>query len=214
MPKNPRSKNDINTVKDIIRDAALDIILKDGFDALSMRKIGTRTGMTAANIYNYYSNKDEIYLSIQQKGFDILHKNFQLINDKKDDPAAKLQDMIQAYINFGINNPGIYEVMFTRNTPKYADYIGTKTEITAKQEKETALLLLGEATKLIEGVIYNNPGIEMPDVRYRIIQAWTTLHGVVSLFNSRVLQEVEPETEKLIKNISEDLFPPYNKNKS
>ena len=30
-----------------------------------MRKIATKVSMTAANIYNYYSNKDEIYLAIQ-----------------------------------------------------------------------------------------------------------------------------------------------------
>ena len=208
MPKNPRSESDINAVKEIIRDAALEIILKDGFNALSMRKIGIRTSMTAANIYNYFSNKDEIYLSIQQKGFEILHSRFAEININNDDPMTKLQKMIRTYIDFGINNPDIYEVMFTRNTPKYADYIGTKTETAAKQEKETALLLIEEATKLIETFISKNPEVSVPDIRYRVIQVWTALHGVVSLFNSRVLQEVEPDTDQIFKKISDELFLP------
>ena len=208
MPKNPRSESDINAVKEIIRDAALEIILKDGFNALSMRKIGIRTSMTAANIYNYFSNKDEIYLSIQQKGFEILYSRFAEININNDDPMTKLQKMIRTYIDFGINNPDIYEVMFTRNTPKYADYIGTKTETAAKQEKETALLLIEEATKLIETFISKNPEVSVPDIRYRVIQVWTALHGVVSLFNSRVLQEVEPDTDQIFKKISDELFLP------
>ena len=208
MPKNPRSESDINAVKEIIRDAALEIIMKDGFNALSMRKIGSRTSMTAANIYNYFSNKDEIYLSIQQKGFEILHSRFAEININNDDPMTKLQKMIRTYIDFGINNPDIYEVMFTRNTPKYVDYIGTKTETAAKQEKETALLLIEEATKLIETFISKNPEVSVPDIKYRVIQVWTALHGVVSLFNSRVLQEVEPDTDQIFKKISDELFLP------
>ena len=212
MPKNPRSESDINAVKEIIRDAALEIIMKDGFNALSMRKIGSRTSMTAANIYNYFSNKDEIYLSIQQKGFEILHSRFAEININNDDPMTKLQKMIRTYIDFGIDNPDIYEVMFTRNTPKYVDYIGTKTETAAKQEKETALLLIEEATKLIETFISKNPEFSVPDIRYRVIQVWTALHGVVSLFNSRVLQEVEPDTDQIFKKISEELFLPVSIN--
>ncbi len=212
MPKAPRSDSDINTIKERIRDAALEIILMDGFSALSMRKIGARISMTAANIYNYYSNKDEIYLSIQQKGFELLHATFKEINKKKEDTVIKLHEMLQAYIDFGINNPDLYEVMFTRNTPKYADYIGTRTETAARQEKETALLLIDEATKLISDFIIKNPDIIIPDVRYRVIQVWTGLHGVVSLYNSRVLQEVEPETDHIFKKISDDLFLPVTLN--
>ncbi len=208
MPKTPRSESDISAVKEIICDAALAIILTDGFNALSMRKIGTRTSMTAANIYNYFSNKDEIYLSIQQRGFEILHKRFAEINTRQADPLSSIQEMVNAYIDFGIKNPDLYEVMFTRNTPKYTDYIGTKTETTAKLEKDTALLLIDEATKLIRTFISRNPEINLDDIRYRVIQAWTALHGVVSLYNSRVLQEVDPDTDQIFKKISADLFLP------
>ncbi len=206
MPKAVRSESDINSVKEIIRDAALEIIFNEGFNALSMRKIGTKTSMTAANLYNYYSNKDEIYLSIQQKGFEILSKHFNKINKENEDPLLQLQKMIKAYIDFGINNPDLYETMFTRNTPKYSDYIGTKLEPTAIEGKGTALMLMKEAIKLLENLIEKNPSISVPDVRFRVIQVWTAIHGVVSLYNSRILQEVEPDTDEIFKKISKEFF--------
>ncbi|MEZ4549411.1 MAG: TetR family transcriptional regulator [Desulfobacterales bacterium] len=36
---------------------------------MSMRKLAGRLKMTAANIYNYYQNKDDLYLAIQTRGF-------------------------------------------------------------------------------------------------------------------------------------------------
>lgn len=206
MPKAVRSESDINSVKEIILAAALEIIFKEGFNALSMRKIGTKTSMTAANIYNYFSNKDEIYLSIQQKGFDILNNSFNKINRNNEDPYLKLQKMIKAYIDFGTANPDLYEVMFTRSTPKYSDYVGTELEATAITEKETALMLIEEATKLLSDLIEKNPSIIIPDLRFRVIQVWTAIHGVVSLYNSRVLQEVVPDTDEIFKKISNEFF--------
>ncbi len=208
MPKTPRSDTDITIIKEIIRDAALEIIIQDGFNELSMRKIGAKTSMTAANLYNYFSSKDEIYLSIQQKGFELLHERFSDINKSDVLPLEKLRQMIDAYIHFGITNPDLYEIMFTRNTPKYSDYIGTRSEQAAKLEKETALLLIKEATTLLQTFIEDSPSVPVPDIRYRVIQVWTALHGMVSLNNSRVLQEVEPDTETILKKISEDLFLP------
>ena len=55
MSRNTRSSEEIETIKTKILDAALAILFEEGFDDLSMRKLGRKLGMTAANIYNYYS---------------------------------------------------------------------------------------------------------------------------------------------------------------
>jgi len=39
-----------------------------------------------------------------------------------------------AYLKFGMENPEYYEIMFSRNTPKYIDYQGTAIEPTAFYE--------------------------------------------------------------------------------
>ncbi len=210
MPKTARNPEDIEAVKEIILDAALDIIFEQGFNHLSMRKIALRTSMTAANIYNYYSNKDEIYLAIQTRGFSILYDRFRQINQYNTSPMIKLEKMVEAYFDFGFKNPDQYEIMFTRNTPKYADYVGTKLEPAALIEKNTALQVADLTTKVILEIIKLYPVISMTDARYRMIRAWTTLHGVVSLYNSRVLQEVDRNTEETVKKIAADIVSPLS----
>ena len=64
MPKSARDHGEVELIKEKILDTALDILFDQGFSSLSMRKIALGTKMTAANIYNYFSNKHEIYLAI------------------------------------------------------------------------------------------------------------------------------------------------------
>ena len=38
-----------------------------------MAKVGARMKMTAANLYNYYANKDELLIAIHKKAYGMLH---------------------------------------------------------------------------------------------------------------------------------------------
>ncbi|MCK5680918.1 helix-turn-helix transcriptional regulator, partial [bacterium] len=62
MPKAPRTPEEVELVRQAILDAALKIIVEDGYKGFSMRKLGRSMGMTAKTVYNYFINKDEIYL--------------------------------------------------------------------------------------------------------------------------------------------------------
>ncbi|MBI9089325.1 MAG: helix-turn-helix transcriptional regulator [Desulfobacterium sp.] len=64
---------EISIKKEKILDIAAQIIMEDGYQSLSMRKIGLRIGMTAANRYNYYSNKDELNIAIRMRAGRILY---------------------------------------------------------------------------------------------------------------------------------------------
>ncbi len=206
MPKAPKTKEEVDAVKAKILDAALEILYQDGFASLSMRKIASRTHMTAANIYHYFSGKDEIYLAIQTGGFIILQEQFVRIQSSEADPMIQMKDMIRAYIDFGLAHKDQYEIMFSRNTPKYSDYIGTKLETAATIEKEAALKVAELSSQVIGKLksIGKNPASKDP--LYQTIRVWTALHGIVSLMNSRVLPEVDPDTDTVIETLISDLL--------
>ncbi len=209
MPKAVRKREDIEAVKQVILDAALEIMINEGFAQLSMRKIASRVSMTAANIYNYFSNKDEIYLSIQTRGFRVLYARFQEIDDTSPDSVEKLKKLTRAYYDFGTQNPELYEIMFTRNTPKFTDYLGTKLEPAAIIEKQAALRVLDLTSGLIFRIMDEHSGHSKEEAHYRAIYHWTSLHGIVSLYNSRVLQETIDVTEETIEKLTADLLLPF-----
>lgn len=203
MPKPARKTNEVAEVKDRILQAALQLIIDDGFVHFSMRNLAAKLGMTAANIYNYFTNKDEIYLLIQTRGFEMLARAFQTISDQKAAPHERIEGMMRAYLTFGMENPEYYEIMFSRNTPKYTDYVGTSMEPVAFHEKATAL----EAARIVTEFIASL-GFEPDEARFRMIQFWSVLNGIVNLTNSRVLQEVEVHTDKIIDRMVDDLLRP------
>ncbi len=206
MPKAIRSPEEVETVKNDILTTALKLMCDDGFDALSMRKLAARLKMTAANIYNYYKNKDDLYLAIQTRGFQMLVDRFEGIYNSDQPTRGKLYAMMHDYLKFGVEYPDYYEIMFSRNTPKYADYKGTPMEPTAFIEKQTALKVSEITTMTIMELYEGNDAISERDALYRTIVVWSTLHGVVNLFNSRVLQEVEEASEELIYKLINDLM--------
>jgi AcrR family transcriptional regulator len=206
MPKAIRSPQEVETVKHEILTTALKLMCDEGFDSLSMRKLAARLKMTASNIYNYYENKDDLYLAIQTRGFQMIVDRFESSYDSDQPSPKKLYDMMHAYLKFGIEYPDYYEIMFSRNTPKYADYKGTPMEPTAFIEKQTALKVSEITTRTIMDLYEGDDAIGENEALYRTIVIWSTLHGVVNLFNSRVLQEVEDDSEELIYRLFKDLM--------
>ena len=50
--------------KDKIFDVALDLFSKKGYDSVSIRTIASEVGIKESSIYNHYSSKKEILMSI------------------------------------------------------------------------------------------------------------------------------------------------------
>ena len=53
LMKTARGKKEIRQIREKILENALDIIVYKGLDALTMRNLAKKTGMTAPNLYNY-----------------------------------------------------------------------------------------------------------------------------------------------------------------
>jgi AcrR family transcriptional regulator len=210
MSRNTRGSKEIEKIKTKILEAALTILFEDGFDDLSMRKLGRKLGMTAANIYNYYSGKDELYLTIQTRGFELIVHRFEQINSQISRPIDRLSTMISAYLEFGFSNSDYYSIMFSRNTPKYCDYVGSKLEPIAFLEKKAALKVSQIVTDVIKELARSNSQILASDAPYHTIQLWATLHGVISLHYSRVLQELDGSNVLMsIERLKKELIRPF-----
>ena len=206
MPKAPMSKEEIENTRGRILDTALSIIIEEGFNNLSVRKIASRLGVTATTIYNNYTNKDEINLMIRIRGFeklyDLLTKHAVSFNDIED----KLKAMVRAYIEFGLTNPSYYDKMFNLHTPKYLDYIGTDIEPLAHTEKQNALKCL---SLFIEPIGAYSPlkGKKKDHfVLYQVVKFWSDLHGLITLTNSRLFHEVLDDVDSFIQERSSDMI--------
>ncbi len=205
MPRAMREPEEVQSVKEDILEAASDLICTEGFDAFSMRKLGDRLGMTAANIYNYYANTNELYLDIQTQGFLLLNQSFAVVLQRTSDPVERLVGFVYAYVDFGLTHKDYYDVMLGRNTPKYADYVDTALEPVARREKETAIAAIDLAERIISDAIEQHDLCLPFSARVYAIRFWSNLHGLVSLMHTRVLQEVTEDAQEIIDAIVDEI---------
>ncbi len=213
MPTKQKANDENENVREKILDAALDILFEEGFAGLSMRKIAQKARMTAANLYNYYSNKDEICLNIKTRGYAILYNEFKKMEEEIEDPFIRMQQLIRSYIQFGLNSVNQYDIIFSQSTPMYSDYKGTPNESVAREEKRAALRVVEIASRTILA-IQESAGAEedLEEAKYQTLRIWTTLHGIVSLMNNRFLVEVDPEIDYTIERLVYDLVETFKPN--
>ena len=209
MSKTTRSEQEIEDVKKRILDESLIILRDDGFENLSMYKLGKRTDMTAANIYNYYKNKDQLIIAIHKKTFELLYDTLVRAIDNETDSIEKLRKIISAFIDFGKSYPNYYDLMFNRRIPQLSDYIGTSEEELSRDEYSTSIRNLNLVMDVGKEIISSRPELKGMDAELNFIKIFGEFHGLLSLYNSGILKEIVKNPDRIIDRVADDLLASY-----
>ncbi len=190
MAKPPATQAKIEKIRERIIKETISLINESGFAGFSMRRLGGRLGVAAKTIYNYFADKDELYLKVLSKGFLSLEKSLIKARNAHHLPLDQLRAMAHAYVAYGLENPNYYTVLFSMDLPRFVDYIGTKHEALADAQNRAALKLASVTREVIAQVDVQHSSPVPGEVDYRLMQLWSVLHGIISLKNSRVTMEV------------------------
>lgn len=155
-----------------ILDDASSLLMQEGANALTMRRIADTVGCSTTVLYTMFNNKqglvDELYL----RGFEMLQQHLEAVS-----PSGSLKNYIyalcHAYRNFAIANQTYYSIMFLKVIPEY-----TPGE-TNRKLGTASLKLLAQAIQ--DGLnLTGEPKIE--DEAWEIARViWATVHGHVGL---------------------------------
>ncbi len=206
MPKITRSVEEVAVVRERILDCALKILVKNGYENLSMAKLGSKMNMTAANIYNYYGSKDELLIAIHKKTYGMLYNKMRNAVKTAATPLQRFWNMVNAFVKFGTSNINIYDVMFNRPIKQYSDYVGTPLEELSSDEFHSSLRALSFADKIIRDYIETRADINPDDAKLLTIQNISALHGIISLHNSGVLHQIVDAPEIVLNNIVNNIM--------
>jgi AcrR family transcriptional regulator len=99
-----------------ILEAAKSLFVEKGFEETSMRAIAERIEYSAATIYLYYKDKHAIILDLHMEGFKRMNKDMSVLVHVKH-PMERLTAMGRAYVQFSMENPDYYELMFIKKAP-------------------------------------------------------------------------------------------------
>jgi len=108
-----RHKEDL---KARILQAAKKLFVTEGYEATSIRKIAAEIEFSPTTIYLYYKDKTDIAYALHQEGFGLLRERFSALA-YVDDPFERLKAMGRGYIQFAVDHPDFYELMFIMKEP-------------------------------------------------------------------------------------------------
>lgn len=91
------------------------ILKRDGVEGLSLRKLGEALGVSRTAAYHHFANKNALLCALAEEGFHQLNYLMQDIPwAAKTNLDEYLIDLVEGYLNFAIEHPARYELMFGR----------------------------------------------------------------------------------------------------
>ncbi len=177
--------------KNIILRQSLKILSEEGYQNVTMRKIGRACNFSHAKIYYYFDNKDEVIASLVDNGFEILRTQLEEYCEKVSTGKEKFIEVLKGVYNFGIKEPNYFNLMFGFGTPKCSDFSGTRSTTV----KEHASYFYGYYSDVINNYA-KELGVTL--TRDEVLTIFIQVTGVVWFENAKLLAEIEHNKEDLI----------------
>ena len=159
--------------RDLILDAAREMFVKEGIEAVTMRAIAKKVEFTPTAIYHHFRDKHALLRELCDNDMRALAQAFQRIG-KIEDPIDRLRRIGQTYIRFGLENPSHYRFLFMTVTPPDVD---TGVEKANPEEDAYSFLRLTVAEAISAGRLRS----ELTDPDQAALMIWSVTHGIVSL---------------------------------
>lgn len=171
---------------------ALAIIETAGVEALSLRDISRRLGVSHQAPYKHFPSRDHILAEIVGRTFESFADYLDQC-PKTGDPAHDLEAMGRAYLNYALLHPLQYRLMFGTPLPNPSQHPAMM------RHAQHAFGLLRDCLSALHSGRQRPPqpnGLTAPTLDALFI--WSTLHGLASLLHTRAL-----ETLALPDNVSD-----------
>jgi len=176
-------------LKAALVDAAVEILRAEGAEALTLRAVARRVGVSQAAPYRHFADRRALVAAVAEQGFRRLQQvMLARISAAQAGGRGGLKQVALAYVEFGLANSAEYRVMF-----------GPEVAITddLPELRETGRSVLGFVAEGIRQL--QNAGlVGAGDPWLMAVTTWATLHGLVMLTLDGQTAGVAPNVDALV----------------
>ena len=156
-----------------ILDAARKLVVDEGYEGFSLRKLAVKIEYSPGSIYLYFKNKDELFYCLVEESFTHLLKALEKLRDSEEtDPVMLLKECLRTYVEFGLSHPDDYRLAFLLQEPIH------KRPNTPHAAFDVLRHLVREC--IDQGAIF--PAADLEATSQAL---WSAVHGVTSLLIQR-----------------------------
>jgi len=154
-------------LRDRLVDVGVELVAREGAQALTLREIARRAGVSHGAPRRYFPTHLELLSAIARRGFaELSERATAATGDGTATPREQLTALGKVYLEFAVDSRGMYELMF-RHDLLESGHLGLRY---------TSLPLFGRLVELV--------GRVRPDADARVVAGalWANLHGVAQLW--------------------------------
>jgi AcrR family transcriptional regulator len=157
-------------VRSSILKAAWQLVIEEGWQALSIRKIAEAIEYSVPVIYDHFANKEAILLELTKQGFQILNNELVKAKKRSSEPEKQIEAMAYSYWEFAFDHKAYYQVMYGLGMPS-CETVNQISELSTFTE-----LVLQPIKDLIATSKTPNT-----DAFLKLHTFWSMLHGLISI---------------------------------
>ena len=86
-----------------IREAAVDLIARHGYEAVSMRQLAAQVGVQVAALYRYFPTKEELLFTLMREHMEALLESWRATRPAGSGPVEELAAFVRNHIAFHIS---------------------------------------------------------------------------------------------------------------
>jgi len=162
--------------------AGTELIAESGVEAVNMRELARRAGVSSAAPYRHFADKDTLLAAIAAQGFERLVDRMREVVADADDASEGFARQGMAFSTFAIANPAHFRVMYLphlHDEERFPDVVALSQEATG--------LLFGQIKAAQQAGLVANF-----DVQHIALAALALVYGTTRLFVDGVIPDSDP----------------------
>lgn len=205
MGKKERKEREKKQRRNVIVDAAENVIFSRGLDQSTMTEIAREAELSKGTLYLYFKNKNELYMAITKRGSNLLNKQMTTLFGGDHTGIELIRMMGQTYLNFVRNNPGYYNAFsYYESLRDEKELQNSEVAHTCEENRREAMALMVRALQIgmQDGTIQNSY-----DPKELAVLIWASTRGITMMnhmkktdHHFKMLDDMEINTESLFEN--------------
>lgn len=161
------------SLRETLLEAAVEVVVESGIEALSLRELARRAGVSSAAPYRHFPDKEAVLRAVATRGFELFDKALARTAKQFEDASAleAVERLGVAYVRFATRQPNLFRLIFGPSAPA----LGTDAALDEARRRAAGHLPRALARLQAQGVATDSSIEELTEL------AWALVHGVAAL---------------------------------